>query len=169
MPMGPLTLADEVGLDVGLKVAHILEDAYGSRMHVPSVLEHAVQAGGMMGKKRGAGFYVYHNKIKKPNPRAYEQLNGSRHLHEDGRGQDVPDQQIVSRAILTMVNEAARCLEEGVVADAESLDMAMLMGTGFAPFRGGLLRWADQQGMGEIAASSTPCRGSAVTASSPPR
>ncbi len=148
MPMGPLALADEVGLDVGLKVAQVLQKAYGHRMHVPPVLEAAVKAGGMMGKKRGAGIYVYGKGDKKVNPRVLEQISGS----SQGEGNDIPDQQIVYRAILTMVNEAARCLDEGIVKDAETLDMAMLMGTGFAPFRGGLLRWADEQTPVEIAA-----------------
>ena len=151
MPMGPLALADEVGLDVGLKVAHVLEDSFGDRMHVPHVLEEAVRSGSLLGKKTGQGFYTYNGR-KKPNPKALDHLNGSRHLHENGQGQAIPDQQIVHRAILTMVNEAARCLEEGIVQDAETLDMAMLMGAGFAPLRGGLLRWADQQGLDEIAA-----------------
>jgi 3-hydroxyacyl-CoA dehydrogenase/enoyl-CoA hydratase/3-hydroxybutyryl-CoA epimerase len=53
--------------------------------------------------------------------------------------------------VLPMVNEASRCLEEGVVNGAGKLDLAMIMGTGFPPFRGGLCRWADQQGLGELA------------------
>ena len=163
MPMGPLTLADEVGLDVGLKVAHVLEDAFGSRMHVPLVLEKAVASGSMLGRKSGAGFYLYNNGHKKPNPKAKQRLNGVYGHMVDGKSNnarqhrgsedhnDILDSHIIDRAILTMVNEAARCLEEKIVPDAESLDMAMLMGTGFAPFRGGLLRWADHVGTAEIA------------------
>lgn len=148
MPMGPLSLADEVGLDVGLKVARVLEDAYGRRMRIPSLLVEAVGSGSLLGKKAGAGFYVYSRGKKKPNPEAQKLVTAS---SGHNRTQDgVSDQQIVDRAILTMVNEAARCLEEGVVADAELLDMAMLFGAGFAPFRGGLLRWADQVGLHEI-------------------
>ena len=148
MPMGPLTLADEVGLDVGLKVAHVLEDAFGSRMQVPPVLETAVGDGAMLGKKTGSGFYTYRKGKKQPNPAAEKWAKKS-----GGRtgGQGISDEQIVDRTILTMVNEAARCLEEGVVDTPEALDMGMLMGTGFAPFHGGLLRWADSRGVDNIA------------------
>ncbi len=144
MPMGPLTLADEVGLDVGLKVAEVLQNAFGSRMGVPEVLRAAVASGNMLGKKTGRGLYVYRGGGKKPNPKAADLVRqvGVRHSGVV----DLSDQQIVDRAILTMVNEAARCLDEQMVQDAQTLDMAMLMGAGFAPFRGGLLRWADQEG-----------------------
>lgn len=145
MPMGPLALADEVGLDVGLKVAQVLEAAFGDRMAVAQMLAEAVRSGNLLGKKAGRGFYTYRRgRAKKVNPEA------AKYVHAGSDGQ-LSDQQIVDRAILTMVNEAARCLDEHVVADAETLDMAMLLGTGFAPFRGGLLRWSDEQGAAEIA------------------
>jgi len=147
MPMGPLALADEVGWDVGLKVAQVLEDAFGQRMRVPDLLRTAVTSGTLLGKKNGSGFYVYRRGKRKPNPQAAE-LTGKSEQRGDDAG--VLDQQIVDRAILTMVNEAARCLEEAIVPNAEVLDMAMLLGTGFAPFRGGLLRWSDQLGAAHI-------------------
>ena len=70
MPLGPLALADEVGLDVGLKVAQVLEKAFGSRMHTPQLLDTAVKNGDMLGKKTGKGFYLHNNGKKKPNPDA---------------------------------------------------------------------------------------------------
>ena len=146
MPMGPLALADEVGLDVGLKVAQVLEKAFGSRMHTPEILSTAVKNGDMLGKKTGKGFYVHSRGRKRPNSDAIKLVKKA----HDQAGVAIADTQIVDRAILTMVNEAARCLEEGIAADAETLDLAMLMGTGFAPFRGGLLRWADEIGPAEI-------------------
>ncbi|TDJ56444.1 MAG: fatty-acid oxidation protein subunit alpha [Planctomycetota bacterium] len=146
MPMGPLELVDEVGLDVGYKVAKVLEEAYGPRMHVPEALGAVAETGGFLGKKSGAGFYKYRKGRKRPNRRVERLARDAR--REDGiTARDLTDEQIVDRAILIMVNEAARCLEEGVVAEPEALDMAMVMGTGFAPFRGGLLRYADERGV----------------------
>jgi 3-hydroxyacyl-CoA dehydrogenase/enoyl-CoA hydratase/3-hydroxybutyryl-CoA epimerase len=149
MPMGPLALADEVGLDVGHKVAKELEAAYGPRMHVADVLGRVVESAGLTGRKGGEGFYVYHNGRRKPSPRAAGLVKQAR-AHDGLRGGRLTDDQIVDRAVLIMINEAARCLEEGVVADAQTLDMAMVMGTGFAPFRGGLLRYADERGVEAI-------------------
>jgi len=147
MPIGPLALADEVGLDVGLKVAQVLEKAFGSRMHTPELLSTAVKNGDMLGKKTGQGFYIHSRSKKKPNPDAIKLVEKT----DNPTAVAISDSQIVDRAILTMVNEAARCLEEGIADHAETLDIAMLMGTGFAPFRGGLLRWADEVGPAEIA------------------
>jgi 3-hydroxyacyl-CoA dehydrogenase/enoyl-CoA hydratase/3-hydroxybutyryl-CoA epimerase len=149
MPMGPLALVDEVGIDVGYKVARVLEDAYGERMHVPTGLGAVAQEGGDLGRKSGRGFYVYNNGHRKPNRSAAK-------IVEKARGRDgvkpgeLNDDAIVDRAVLIMVNEAARCLEDQVIDTPESLDMAMVMGTGFAPFRGGLLRYADDRGVGVI-------------------
>lgn len=142
MPMGPLALADEVGLDVGVKVAKVLEDAYGARMHVPAGLARVADEG-LRGKKSGTGFYVYHGKKKHTNAAARRiVLNG----HPDAAGL-LSDEEIVDRAVLSMVNEAARCLEEGVASRTDDVDAAMVLGTGFAPFRGGLLQYADERGM----------------------
>ena len=149
MPMGPLSLVDEVGLDVGYKVAKVLEDAYGKRMQVPCALGDVVDLGELTGKKNGSGFYLYNNGHKKPNPKVTSVIAEAR-KKDHISAQDLTDDQIIDRAILIMVNEAARCLEEGVVDDPEALDFAMIMGTGFAPFRGGLLHYADQRGVGEI-------------------
>ena len=149
MPMGPITLVDEVGLDVGCKVAKVLESAYGSRMHVPGALSAVAASVDTLGRKTGAGFYLYRNGQKKPNrevARLVEQVRNQ----EGVPARELTDDEIVDRAILIMVNEAARCIEEGVVDDPEALDLAMVMGTGFAPFRGGLLRYADQRGIDEI-------------------
>lgn len=149
MPMGPLALVDEVGLDVGHKVAKVLEDAYGSRMHVPRGLTAVAEHGEWRGKKNGSGFYCYSNGHKKPNGAVREIVNQAR--QSDGvPPRDLADDEIVDRAVLIMVNEAARCIDEGVVDSPESLDMAMIMGTGFAPFRGGLLRYADDRGVAQI-------------------
>jgi 3-hydroxyacyl-CoA dehydrogenase/enoyl-CoA hydratase/3-hydroxybutyryl-CoA epimerase len=146
MPMGPLALVDEVGLDVGYEVAKVLEGAYGDRMNVPSALNVLAKTGTLLGRKNGQGFYTYGKGGRKPNPEVV--ALGVQGRLEDGIGaRELTDEAIVDRAVLIMVNEAARCLEERVVEDPAALDMAMIMGTGFAPFRGGLLRYADARGI----------------------
>jgi len=144
MPMGPLKLADEVGLDVGAKVAAVLADAYGDRMNVPAILSELAKDPEALGKKSGRGIYIHDNGHTRPNPDVTEhKLRTAKHLH-------TPDGDIVDRAVLIMVNEAARCIEEGVVADPEALDAAMVLGTGFAPFRGGVVQYAEARGVKEI-------------------
>jgi len=140
MPMGPFTLADEVGIDIGDKVSTILHNAYGKRMHPSSVLERMLDKG-WLGKKTGTGFYIHKGKKQSYNTQMTELQYGHKTLD---------DEVILDRAILIMVNEAACCLEEGVVDNAQYLDMAMVMGTGFPAFRGGLLRYADSEGLENI-------------------
>lgn len=146
MPMGPLALVDEVGIDVGHTVARVLERAYGERMKVPAALGVIAETGELLGRKAGRGIYLYRNGKRRPNPAIRELTERARQAEGISRRR-LRDEDIVDRAVLLMVNEAARCLEEGVAADAEALDMAMVMGTGFAPFRGGLLRYADDRGV----------------------
>lgn len=141
MPMGPFVLADEVGLDVGYKVAKVLEDAYGERMKVSDILDRVYQQMNLLGKKNGKGFYIHGAKKREVNP-AVKNLVFSKRIFDE--------QEIIDRAILIMVNEAAMCLQEGIVENAQYLDMAMVMGTGFPPFRGGLLRYADSIGIQSI-------------------
>jgi len=143
MPMGPMELIDEVGVDVGAKVAHILHDAFGARM-LPCPMNEKVVKAGRLGKKNGKGIYNYEaegKKIKKVlKPEAYEILGVT------PKPGVVADEEILERCILPMINEASRCLEEAVVASASEVDLGMIMGTGFPPFRGGLLRYADTLG-----------------------
>lgn len=145
MPMGPFTLVDEVGIDIGVKVSDILHDAYGGRMAPSSVLEKMIEHN-YLGKKNGKGFYLHKGKKRSYHEEIYDFQEGKVRLD---------DKMIRERAILTLVNEAVRCLEEGVVENARYLDMAMVMGTGFPPFRGGLLRYADAEGLANIVARLT--------------
>jgi 3-hydroxyacyl-CoA dehydrogenase / enoyl-CoA hydratase / 3-hydroxybutyryl-CoA epimerase len=142
MPMGPFVLADEVGLDVGYKVAKILEDGYGERMKVAKVLDVAYNEHGLLGKKSEEGFYLHDESERERNHRI-EGMVDSELTQSD-------ESLIIDRLILMMVNEASKCLEESVVANVSSLDMAMIMGTGFPPFRGGLLKYADSYGIQNI-------------------
>jgi 3-hydroxyacyl-CoA dehydrogenase/enoyl-CoA hydratase/3-hydroxybutyryl-CoA epimerase len=140
MPMGPFTLMDEVGLDVGAKVTHVLHAALGERMSAPAMmtkLEHLK----LLGKKGGKGFFLYDENGKKTefNPEVLAAIQAPKSVIGPGAIQD--------RLILIMVNEAARCLEEGVIKEPSQLDLALVMGIGFPPFRGGILRYADQTGI----------------------
>ena len=143
MPMGPLTLLDEVGIDVGYKVAVILEKGYGSRMKVCSSFEKLYSEKKLLGKKTGKGIYLHQGKIKKINP-AILSLNKRKNKRLNSK------EDIFLRPLLIMINEAARCLEEKIVKSPEYLDMAMITGTGFPPFRGGLLKYADHLGADKI-------------------
>jgi 3-hydroxyacyl-CoA dehydrogenase / enoyl-CoA hydratase / 3-hydroxybutyryl-CoA epimerase len=128
MPMGPIELADTVGLDICLSVADILAEALDWK--IPEKLREMVNAG-RLGRKSGRGFYEYRN--GKP-----------RH---DGKVADkAQSEDLADRLILPMINEAVACLREGVIADADLLDAGMIFGTGFAPFRGGPMHYLEQRG-----------------------
>ena len=139
MPMGPIALMDEVGLDIGEKVIHVLHDALGERLAPPKILS-VVAEKKLLGKKGGKGLYLYDADGKRTefNPEISEALKVEPRKKLDGEIQD--------RLALIMVNEAARCLEEGIITDPSQLDLAMVFGTGFAPFYGGVLGYADRVG-----------------------
>lgn len=142
MPLGPLELADEVGIDVGYKVAKILQNAFGDRMQVAPILDNLVQKG-FFSKKNGQGFYLHKGKRKIPNPEVYR-------MAKPINRREVSEVIALKRMIYSMVNEAARCLEENVVNCPETIDMGMIAGIGFPPFRAGLLRYADSIGLESI-------------------
>jgi 3-hydroxyacyl-CoA dehydrogenase / enoyl-CoA hydratase / 3-hydroxybutyryl-CoA epimerase len=142
MPMGPCRLLDEIGFDVARHAGREMAAAFGDRLAPSGVLDRLIEEG-RLGKKNGRGFYRYEDgRSKGVDPEVGAAVpSGTREL---------PDERIRSRCLWSMVNEAARALEEEVVASADLLDLAMIMGTGFPPFRGGLLRWADGQGLAKI-------------------
>lgn len=143
MPVGPYALLDQIGLDVAEKVTHVLESAFGDRLPPEATLGR-LTAGKHFGKKSGRGFYVYAAGRKgEPSPEA-RQAAGNPTLRE------FTPEDVVDRLVLPMVNEAARCLEEGIASRPLDVDLGMVMGTGFPPFRGGLLRYADRRGVGAI-------------------
>ncbi len=131
MPMGAFELADEIGIDVCYKVAKILHTSYGDRMKPSITLDNAFRNLRLLGKKGGEGFY----KNEKPNPKL-----------KTKRIRKLPNNKILERTILIMINEASRVLEEGYVKNPHYLDMAMIMGAGFPAFRGGILKYADSLG-----------------------
>lgn len=129
MPMGPLRLLDEVGLDVALHVVKTLATAFPTMVILPEWLEQRVKAG-KLGRKVGKGYYLH---AKGKDPVEEDQLNI--------RPKDVADAQ--RRLPLLLTNEAARCLDESIAESAADVDLGMVLGTGYAPFRGGPLRHAD--------------------------
>ncbi len=143
MPMGPLRLIDEVGVDIATDVANTLAAKFPERLRVPQVLVRMMEAG-MLGRKNGRGFYIHKKGAEaRPNEEAKQFRQGDS-ANEVGR------QELQRRMVLLMVNEAARCLEEQVVNEAADVDFGMIMGAGFAPFRGGPLRFADANGVAQI-------------------
>lgn len=140
MPMGPFALMDEIGLDTGQHAAAVLEGAFGKRIGSATPLLQALVSAGRLGKKNGKGFYGYKNGKRTRSDEAVSKLAGA------GAPLQLPVETLQERMILAMVNEAAICLEDGVVREPRDVDVAMVYGTGFPPFRGGLLRYADSVG-----------------------
>ena len=145
MPMGPFTLLDEVGLDIGAHVARSLFEGYGARMTPTDALD-AIISPERLGKKTGRGFY-HHPKGKKGKPVIMDDLS---QFQRGTRAMSMSDLQITERIVLAMIAEGARAFEERVVGSAQEFDLATVFGTGFAPFRGGLLRFADTLGASRV-------------------
>jgi 3-hydroxyacyl-CoA dehydrogenase/enoyl-CoA hydratase/3-hydroxybutyryl-CoA epimerase len=147
MPMGPFRLMDEVGLDVCIKVVKIFHKALGDRIEVPKMIE-ALYESKRLGKKNGRGFYLYDDKGK--------QLSADRGIYSELKlvmpTNPLSEKECLERGIFTMINEAALALiEDRIVSSPDAVDLAMIMGTGFPPFRGGLLKYADSLGTQYIA------------------
>lgn len=140
MPMGPMRLVDEVGIDVAAKVAKILNTAFGARAQASPISEAIVKSG-RLGKKNGKGFYLYEKGKEAGLDDTIVQLVSGRTTKSAG----LSDAELVQRMIYPMINEAALALAEQVVKTPGEVDLGMIMGTGFPPFRGGLLRFADNE------------------------
>jgi 3-hydroxyacyl-CoA dehydrogenase/enoyl-CoA hydratase/3-hydroxybutyryl-CoA epimerase len=142
MPMGPFALLDEVGIDVAAKAGQVMENSFPDRMKGSRGLKALLESG-RLGKKNGRGVYLWkEGKRTNPDPEVYRLLGVTPKSGNESA--------MVERMVLAMVNEASRILDEKVVRSAADLDLAMIMGTGFPPFRGGLLRYADTIGTAEI-------------------
>jgi 3-hydroxyacyl-CoA dehydrogenase / enoyl-CoA hydratase / 3-hydroxybutyryl-CoA epimerase len=144
-PVGPITLIDEVGLDIAGKSGAIMVEAFGSRL-APSQSLQRVVAAGRTGRKGKSGFYKYDDAGKKSgvDPSVYDLLpTGARRA-------EVPADEIQRRCVLAMVNEAARCLQEGVLRTPRDGDVGAVFGIGFPPFRGGPFRYVDSLGAERI-------------------
>jgi 3-hydroxyacyl-CoA dehydrogenase/enoyl-CoA hydratase/3-hydroxybutyryl-CoA epimerase len=147
MPMGPIELADTVGLDICLAVGDSLRAKLGDALPpAPDWLRQKVEAG-ELGRKTGKGFYVWKNgKAQKAKPAGDAMLSGTAGAQPPPRGE------LADRLILPMVNVCVACLREGIVDNADLVDGAMIFGTGFAPFRGGPLNYARTRGSADVVA-----------------
>jgi 3-hydroxyacyl-CoA dehydrogenase/enoyl-CoA hydratase/3-hydroxybutyryl-CoA epimerase/enoyl-CoA isomerase len=145
MPMGPITLHDVVGIDTALYAGRVIHEAFPDRVTASRVVAELVQAG-RLGQKSGAGFYSYAK-----GPRGADDPVFAAILEKcrTGRRSFTPEE-ITDRLFLPMVTEASRVLAEGVVREPAEVDMGLILGIGFPPFQGGLLRWADRLGMGMV-------------------
>ena len=153
MPMGPYELLDEVGLDVVSKICPIFEKALGERFVAPAIINKiSGDTQGTQkryGKKSGLGFYKWENNKRVELDRGGlekivgHSLNGQKVL--------LSGEALAQRMVFPMINEAAVVLEEKIVASAEKIDLGMIFGIGFPPFRGGLCRYADSVGLEKIA------------------
>ena len=144
MPMGPCRLFDEIGIDVGVKVAKIMHNALGERALGAAFPGKMVEKG-HLGKKAKKGFYLFDD--------AGKSVGGNKDLPiaSEKKGQrDLDEVEIQMRVFLPMINEAAYILEEGLVKDPSDVDLALILGIGFPPFKGGLLRYADSEGIDRI-------------------
>jgi 3-hydroxyacyl-CoA dehydrogenase/enoyl-CoA hydratase/3-hydroxybutyryl-CoA epimerase len=153
-PVGPFALLDEVGLDVARHVAETVREALGERLEPPAVFARMI-ADERLGRKGGRGFYLYpeeakgrgeakEKKKKEVDPAVYGLLGW----------EPVPisDAEIVERCWMQMLNETARCMEEGILSNPADVDLGVIFGFGFPPFRGGLLREADRVGLATVVA-----------------
>jgi 3-hydroxyacyl-CoA dehydrogenase/enoyl-CoA hydratase/3-hydroxybutyryl-CoA epimerase len=143
-PVGPLTLLDEVGLDIAAKSGAILHQAFGERM-APSQSMRAVVNAGRVGRKGKQGFYKYDDDGKKGG--VDESVYA---LRSNAARSSFSADEIQQRCALALVNEAARTLEEGIVRSARDGDIGAVFGIGFPPFRGGPFRWIDAVGVAKV-------------------
>ncbi len=140
MPMGPCRLMDEVGLDVGIKVAKIFNKSLGERMELPKLME-VMSKTKRLGRKNQRGFYLYDERGKQLSIDASVYID----LGLPPSTNKLTEKEIIERGMFRMINEASMALlEEHIVGSAGECDLAMIMGTGFPPFRGGLLKYADK-------------------------
>jgi 3-hydroxyacyl-CoA dehydrogenase/enoyl-CoA hydratase/3-hydroxybutyryl-CoA epimerase/3-hydroxyacyl-CoA dehydrogenase/enoyl-CoA hydratase/3-hydroxybutyryl-CoA epimerase/enoyl-CoA isomerase len=154
MPMGPFTLYDVVGLDTAFYAGHVMYEAFPDRV-VNSPLLAAMVENKRLGQKTGVGFYKYAGG-KKGKGEADPTLEGIVAPLRRAQGVKFSTEQIQHRLFLPMVLEATRILEEKVVRDPRDVDLGLIFGTGFPPFKGGLLFWADQMGAKNILEALKP-------------
>jgi 3-hydroxyacyl-CoA dehydrogenase/enoyl-CoA hydratase/3-hydroxybutyryl-CoA epimerase len=137
-PVGPVALLDEVGIDVGAKVARIMHDAFGERMSPPASMAR-VLADGRQGRKNRRGFYLYDGE-KRVDEGVYRLISG------DGARRPFDERDIQERLVFAFLNEAVLCLEQGILRSARDGDVGAIFGLGFPPFLGGPFRYLDHLG-----------------------
>lgn len=147
-PVGPITLLDEVGIDVGAKISPILQRELGERFEAPAAFDKLI-ADGRKGKKVEKGFYRYGAAVKKGRKEVDTSVYALLGIQPSGR---LSSEQISNRCMVQMLNEAVRCLEEGIIASARDGDIGAIFGIGFPPFFGGPFRYIDSLGVTALVA-----------------
>jgi len=147
-PVGPMQLLDEVGIDVGAKIGPILQADLGDRFAAPSAFSKLLDDG-RLGKKVDKGFYLYGKNAKKGKKQVDESIYSLLNLKITG---SLSADEIAKRCTFMMLNEAARCVEEGIVRNARDGDIGAIFGIGFPPFLGGPLRYIDKMGAQSLVA-----------------
>ncbi len=145
-PVGPFALMDEVGLDVGAHVGEIMREALGERVAPPPVFQRMLDDG-RLGRKAKRGFYLYLEDGKQGKGKGARPVDEAVYPLLGWREAPIGDEEIVERCWLQMLNETARCMEEGILTNPADVDVGVIFGFGFPPFRGGLLREADRLGL----------------------
>jgi len=144
MPMGPATLSDLTGIDINYHVAKTFERTMGDRYQMHPLTELIFQTG-CYGRKTGAGYFDYSGEKPVPNPKVFKVIEN--YLKENGiSSKKMSNQEIVDLMLANAINEAAYMIQEGICDRPQDMDLAMIYGTGFPPYRGGILRYADAWG-----------------------
>ncbi|WP_299496252.1 fatty acid oxidation complex subunit alpha FadJ [uncultured Shewanella sp.] len=145
-PVGPMTLLDEVGIDVGAKISPILEAELGERFKAPAAFD-ALMADDRKGRKNQKGFYVYNKSKGKKKKEVDESVYQVLGLVP---GANASIDEIAQRCVVQMLNEAVRCLEDNIIASPRDGDVGAIFGIGFPPFLGGPFRYIDTLGAGKL-------------------
>jgi len=154
-PMGPALLLDVIGLDTGVHADGVMAAAFPERMgHEGQNAMEAMVAASRLGQKSGKGFYAWKPEKKGP-PSKHADVEAKAIAYgPSGATVDASDEEIVERTMLPMLLECSRCLEDRIVATPVEVDVALLYGLGFPPFRGGIFRWADSMGAKALLAAA---------------
>jgi 3-hydroxyacyl-CoA dehydrogenase/enoyl-CoA hydratase/carnithine racemase len=148
MPMGPATLADLTGIDIGYHVGKTYEKRLGDRYKMHPLTELVYQTG-CYGRKTGAGYFDYSGDQPVPNPKVVEVIQN--YLKENNVApKEMSSQEIMDGMMALAINEAALMMDEGICDRPQDMDLAMIYGTGFPPYRGGILRYADKWGLRNV-------------------
>ncbi len=150
MPMGPITLYDTVGLDVALHAGKVMQEAFPDRV-VPSKILPAMVEADRLGQKNGKGFFDYKTDRRgRSKPIPSEEAQAIIDSNSTSQETETPKTDFADRLFLPMLLEATRLIEDGIAANVRDVDLAMIFGTGFPPFKGGLFFWADSVGAEQI-------------------
>ncbi len=148
MPMGPATLSDLTGIDIGYHVSKTFEKRLGERYKVHPLTELIYQTG-CYGRKTGAGYFDYSGDQPVPNPKVVEVVQ-KYHRDTGVTPKEMSKDEIIDALLALGINEAALMMEEGICDRPQDMDLAMIYGTGFPPYRGGILRYADKWGLKNV-------------------